>query len=136
MAEATGMPLALGSVLDTLLGSKGAWQAGLAGGELGRRWPDVVGERLAADSAPGGLDERGTLIVRASSPAWAAQLRFLAGRIAGNANGVLGRKAVSEVRVVVDPGLVDGPVEPAARGARTEAPEGENGGPQTGGSGH
>jgi predicted nucleic acid-binding Zn ribbon protein len=109
MAEATGAPLALGSVLDALLDSKGSWQAGLAGGELGKRWADVVGERLAGDTAPGGMDEQGTLIVCASSAAWAAQLRFLSGRIAENANGALGRDLVRAVRVVVDPGLAEGP---------------------------
>lgn len=120
MAEATGAPLALGSVLDALLDSKGSWQAGLAGGELGRRWTDVVGERLAGDTAPGGLDERGTLTVRASSPAWAAQLRFLSTRIAQNANDALGRDAVREVRVVVDPALADGPRRAPNGGQETE----------------
>jgi predicted nucleic acid-binding Zn ribbon protein len=147
VAEGTGSPLALGAVLDALLDSKGSWQAGLAGGELGRRWQDVVGERLAGDTAPGGLDDRGMLVVRASSPAWAAQLRFLSGRIAENANEVLGRDAVREVRVGVAPGLADAVREPpdTPRRRGPPAPEdragpgpqnGPNGGRQTGGSAH
>ncbi len=118
VAPGAGAPERIGSVLDGLLATAGPWQAGLATGELGRRWADVVGDPLATETAPGGLDARGVLTVQASSAAWAAQLRFLRDRIAANANEVLGRPAVVDVRVVVapaqgpGPGRFDPPAEP------------------------
>jgi predicted nucleic acid-binding Zn ribbon protein len=96
-------------VLEGLLGARGPWVAGLAAGELGRPWADVVGAPLDRETAPGSLDERGVLTVRAASSAWATQLRFLAARIAANANEILGRPAVTEVRVVVDRALGQAP---------------------------
>lgn len=104
-APGTGAPAPIGAVLDGLLATAGPWQAGLATGELGRRWADVVGDPLAGETAPGGLDDRGVLTIAASSAAWAVQLRFLRATIAANANEVLGRRAVADVRVTVDPGL-------------------------------
>jgi predicted nucleic acid-binding Zn ribbon protein len=84
----------------------------------------VVGLRLAEESAPVALDG-GVLLVRASSSAWAAQIRFLSKEIAEGANRVLAAESgggsgrvgtraelhadaqetpIRGVRVVVDPG--------------------------------
>jgi predicted nucleic acid-binding Zn ribbon protein len=70
-------------------------------GELGRRWTSVVGERLAQESTPVSL-EGGTLVVRASSSAWAAQLRFLGGEVVDGANRAIGGESVRRLSVVVD----------------------------------
>src|SRR5439155_25477602 len=96
------LPEALGTVLDGLVRSPG-WEAGVRLGRLVRRWPEVAGERLGADSEPIGL-ENGVLVVRCSSAAWAAQVRFLAGQLKDRTNEVLGRAAIREVRVVADLG--------------------------------
>lgn len=93
-------------------------------GTLGRGWKDVVGSRLAEESYPLSL-EGGVLLVRASTSAWAAQIKFLSKEIAEGANRVLAARIVEgrgragtraefheeaqntpirEVRVVVDPG--------------------------------
>jgi predicted nucleic acid-binding Zn ribbon protein len=101
VAPGTGTPLPIGSILDGLLDS-GPWPTGLALGELARRWDDVVGEALGRETAPVRLTS-GVLSVRASTAAWAAQVRFLAGRLAENANDVLSRAIVREVSVHVDP---------------------------------
>src|SRR5437773_3250793 len=90
----------LSSVLDGLLGDR-IMRAGRAVGVLGRSWASVVGERLAEEAAPVSLDDQGALLVRASSAAWAAQVRFLATEIAAAANGLLGAERVASVRVVV-----------------------------------
>jgi hypothetical protein len=79
----------------------------MAVGELARRWDEVVGDPLRSETAPGSLQD-GVLTIRASSSGWAMQLRFLAGPLARNANDVLGRAAVTQVRVVVDPRLLEG----------------------------
>jgi predicted nucleic acid-binding Zn ribbon protein len=96
----------LGVVLDGLLGD-GLWRAGLAVGELARRWDDVVGERLAEESRPAAL-EGGTLFVKASSAAWATQIGFLAEQVAARANEVMGRAVVVSVKVAVEPGPTTG----------------------------
>ncbi|HXY72196.1 MAG TPA: DUF721 domain-containing protein [Actinomycetota bacterium] len=95
-AEASG----ISSVLDEML-SDASLQPGLATGVLGREWPSVVGDRLAAETEPAALDDRGTLLVRASTAAWAAQVGFLAAGIAKAANRVLGEDRVRSVRVLV-----------------------------------
>jgi predicted nucleic acid-binding Zn ribbon protein len=99
--ERTGEPQALGAVLGALQGER-RLAAGMALGELGRRWPEVVGSRLAEETVPRALD-RGTLVLEASSAGWAAQVRFLAAEVRTGANRVLGRPLVEEVRVVLGP---------------------------------
>ena len=74
----------------------------MALGELGRRWPEVVGDTLSKECAPAAL-QGDVLLVRASSAPWAAQLRFLQSDIAARANEVLGAGKVREVRVTVAP---------------------------------
>lgn len=112
-------PQPLGSVLDALRAER-RLAAGMILGSLGRRWGAVVGERLAQESAPAALDQ-GVLLVKASSAAWAAQIKFLAAQIRGAANRVLDeaprpggetrgasgpvqQPPIVEVRVVVEPG--------------------------------
>lgn len=70
-------------------------------GGLARGWTSVVGERLAQESAPVSL-EGGTLVVRASSSAWAAQLRFLRAEVVDGANRAIGAESVRQLSVVVD----------------------------------
>jgi predicted nucleic acid-binding Zn ribbon protein len=95
--------------LATVLGELGRTRplaSGIALGQLGRRWSDVVGDRLAAETAPVRL-EGGTLVVAASSSAWAVQVRFLAQEISARANGVLPGGPVARIRVVVRSGGVE-----------------------------
>jgi predicted nucleic acid-binding Zn ribbon protein len=100
VAPGAGAPHRIGSVLEGLLES-GPWPGGLALGELARRWHEVVGEPLDRQTAPSRL-EAGVLSVRAATSAWAAQVRFLAPQVAANANEVLGRDAVRDVRIFVE----------------------------------
>jgi predicted nucleic acid-binding Zn ribbon protein len=92
----------IGSVLDSLAVGR-SLASGMALGQLGRQWAAVVGDRLARECSPAGL-EGGSLLVRASSAAWAAQVKFLAGEVRDRANQVLGVAAVREVRVAVEDG--------------------------------
>lgn len=92
----------LGEVIRGLL-REGPMRRGLALGRLTRAWESVVGPALARETAPVALDDRG-LVVAASSGAWAAQLKFLAGEIAKRANDVLGGGEIDSVRVVVERG--------------------------------
>jgi hypothetical protein len=71
----------------------------------------VVGPKLADECVPIRL-EGGLLTLAASSPAWAAQLNFLASDIARKANDVVGSEAVKQVRVQI------GPERPSKRQSR------------------
>lgn len=89
----------VGEVIRDLLGSSG-FQKGTSLGRLARSWEEVVGDRLARETAPASLDDGG-LVVVASTSAWAAQLRFLAEEIRRRANEMLGPEVVRSVRIVV-----------------------------------
>jgi predicted nucleic acid-binding Zn ribbon protein len=95
----------LGTILDGMLVQR-PWRSGMALGELARRWTDVVGDRLARECEPVGL-ENGALLVRASSSAWAAQIGFLAEEVRSRAERVIGEGSVASVRVAVDAGPLD-----------------------------
>jgi predicted nucleic acid-binding Zn ribbon protein len=90
----------VGEVLQSLMTERVLSQ-GLMVGRLAGRWVEVVGERLAEESAPARL-EAGTLTVSATSGGWGAQLQFLAQDVRDRANRALGSDAVKRVRVVVD----------------------------------
>lgn len=92
-------PEGIGSVLRGLLGAP-RLRRGMSLGRLSRAWADVVGKQLASETQPLALDEA-ALVVGASSPAWGAQVRFLAEDIRRRASEVLGGDAVGPVRVVV-----------------------------------
>lgn len=88
----------LGGVLRAYVERRG-WGERLRGADLASRWEEVVGPDLAARSRPGRL-AGGVLQVVVESPAWAAQLRYLTGQIAGRATAVGGAE-VREVSIVV-----------------------------------
>jgi predicted nucleic acid-binding Zn ribbon protein len=76
------------------------FRRGLALGRLARSWGDVVGPRLARETAPFSL-EQGGLVVSVSTAAWGAQVRFLAHEIRRRANEILGGEEVRTVRIAV-----------------------------------
>ena len=92
----------LGEVLGRLADER-PLAGGLALGRLAARWSDVVGERLAGETAPIGLD-RGALTVAVTTAPWAAQVRFLAAEIARKASAP--GHPVGDVRAVVDPARI------------------------------
>ena len=97
--ERVEQPLELGAILEEMVVDP-KLAAGMLLGSLARRWAEVVGERLSAECAPVGIDGR-MLVIRASSAAWATQIRFLAREVARGSNAILGKGAVDAVRVVV-----------------------------------
>ena len=97
----------IGSVLDGMLGGR-PWHSGMMLGRLAMGWAEVVGERLARESAPVRLDDTGLLVVRATTAAWGTQLGFLAGEIRNAANRALAQDIVREVQVT----LAGGPTAP------------------------
>jgi predicted nucleic acid-binding Zn ribbon protein len=81
---------------------------GVAVGKLAGEWTEVIGDRLAQETAPARLDA-GTLTVNASSGAWGAQVQFLAEDLRRRANQALGEDIVKRVRVVVQERFEDRP---------------------------
>lgn len=74
-------------------------------GIIWKRWDQLVGATIAGHAEPTSLRD-GLLRIRAESPAWAAELAYLAGEIKTRANDLVGRKAVTEIRVWTGPGRV------------------------------
>ncbi|HEX9123021.1 MAG TPA: DUF721 domain-containing protein [Actinomycetota bacterium] len=91
----------IGEIVDGLLRER-ALARGMPVGKLAASWADVVGARLASESAPLSLDA-GILVVAASSGPWGAQARFLASEILRKANQALGSDQVRTVQIVVRP---------------------------------
>ena len=89
----------IGEIVTGLLRER-AFARGMSVGRLAASWPDVVGPRLAAETAPVSLDG-GTLVVAASAGAWGAQARFLGAEIRKQANRALGADEVARVEIVV-----------------------------------
>jgi hypothetical protein len=80
-------------------------------------WEDIVGTELIAHCEPVRLAGR-VLVVRAESPAWATQLRYLTTQLLERTGSVLGAGSVREVRIVV--GRLEGRPD-------TDAPPGTTG---------
>lgn len=90
-------PQPLSAAISRLLDAEG-WTLAVATGSVFGRWAEIVGEDLAAHSAPESLAE-GELTVSADSTAWATQLRLLAAQLVKRLNAELGDGTVLRVRV-------------------------------------
>lgn len=99
--ERTADETRIGTIVDGLMRER-LFARGVPIGQLASDWAAVVGERLAAESAPVSLDG-GLLVVSATDGPWGAQVRFLAGEIAKKVNATLGTDVVQRVQVVVRP---------------------------------
>ena len=70
--------------------------------DLIRRWPEVVGDHLAAHCKPVSL-RHGVLTIAAAEAAWGAQLRWLEADLRRRLDDVLGPAAVTRIAVRVRP---------------------------------
>lgn len=94
-----GEPRRLGEVLDEVGRELGLPPTGSVT-VLDARWPEIVGEALAAHVVPGAL-RAGVLSLHADAPAWAAELRWLRADVLRRLAEVLGPGVVRDLRVVV-----------------------------------
>jgi predicted nucleic acid-binding Zn ribbon protein len=97
--ERSGDAIRLGDIVDGLMHEE-VFSRGIPVAELASTWPKIVGERLAAETAPASL-EGGVLTVSATNGPWGAQARFLNEQIRLKANQALGSEVIETVRVVV-----------------------------------
>ncbi|MGZ5214497.1 MAG: DUF721 domain-containing protein [Actinomycetota bacterium] len=95
----TGDAIQLGEIVDGLMREE-VFSRGIPVAELASKWRQIVGDRLAAETAPASL-EGGLLIVSATNGPWGAQARFLHEQIRLKANQALGANVIETVRVVV-----------------------------------
>ena len=92
-------PRSLAAELGRLTRRSG-WGERLGAARLAAAWPSIVGPDLVAHCEPVRLAGR-VLVVRAATPAWATQLRYLTRQLIGRADDVLGPGSVTKVDVVV-----------------------------------
>ena len=113
-------PTALSGELARLTRRAG-WSERLGAAQVAAAWADIVGDELTAHCEPVRLAGR-VLTVRAASPVWATQLRYLTTQLVERAEAVLGPGSVREVNITV--GRLEGrPTGPAATGHTGREPE-------------
>jgi predicted nucleic acid-binding Zn ribbon protein len=91
-------PRPIGSELAAVLRARG-WEARLSAARVMARWPQVVGEAVAAHCRPNGLEDDGTLLVVADSAAWATQLAYFQGTLLDRLAEVCGPGLVTSVQI-------------------------------------
>lgn len=90
-------PQGISAVLARVLGDLG-WSAGMNAGRVLEEWDEIVGEQVAAHARPVSLED-GTLVVTASSSAWASQLRMLAPHLITTIEQHIGAHVITELKV-------------------------------------
>jgi predicted nucleic acid-binding Zn ribbon protein len=92
-------PTLLSGELGRLLRRPG-WDERLGAARISAAWEDIVGPALTAHCEPVRLAGR-VLVVRAATPAWATQLRYLTLQLLERTQAILGAGSVREVSIVV-----------------------------------
>ncbi len=95
----SGEAASLGEIVDGLMREK-VFSRGMPVAELASRWPEIVGERLAGETAPAAFDN-GILTIEVSSGPWGAQAKFLLAEIRRKADEALEGERVERVRIRV-----------------------------------
>lgn len=91
-------PQLLGAMVDKLVGDQG-WELELRVRGVFARWPELVGDEVAAHSTPETFTD-GKLVVRTDSTAWATQLKLLTPAVLRRLNEDLGEGTVTLLEVV------------------------------------
>jgi predicted nucleic acid-binding Zn ribbon protein len=94
-------PRPIGAELADVLRARG-WEGRLRAARVVARWPEVVGDAVAAHCRPSRIEPDGTLLVMADSAAWATQLAYLQGTMLDRLQAVCGPGVVSRVRIRTD----------------------------------
>jgi predicted nucleic acid-binding Zn ribbon protein len=97
----SGDPVSIGDVVESLMAQE-VFSRGMPVAQLSMKWPQVVGERLAAETSPLSLED-GVLVVGVSNGPWGAQAKFLHAEILRHADEALGGGKVRAVKIVVQP---------------------------------
>jgi predicted nucleic acid-binding Zn ribbon protein len=103
MTRRSREPRAIGAELADVLRARG-WDGRLAAARVMARWPEVVGDAVAAHCQPSRLEEDGTLQVVADSAAWATQLSYLQGKLLDRLETECGPGLVRRIQVRTNEG--------------------------------
>ena len=103
MTRRSREPRAIGAELADVLRARG-WDGRLAAARVVARWPEVVGDAVAAHCQPSRLEEDGTLQVVADSAAWATQLTYLQGKLLDRLGAECGPGLVRRIQVRTNEG--------------------------------
>jgi predicted nucleic acid-binding Zn ribbon protein len=87
----------LGNVVGNVLRDKG-WSEELSAGTVMSRWAHIVGEEIAEHTTIESYDNN-SLVVRASSTAWATQLLILRSSILRRIDEEVGQGVIQEITV-------------------------------------
>lgn len=88
----------IGDQIESLVADRG-WEVDVAAGSVMGRWGAIVGEEVAAHTAPVTFED-GTLTVRCDSTAWATQLRLMASTLMQRITADVGEGVVLELNIV------------------------------------
>ncbi|SNS97960.1 Predicted nucleic acid-binding protein, contains Zn-ribbon domain (includes truncated derivatives) [Micrococcales bacterium KH10] len=91
-------PMLLGDSLQTLVNTHG-WRDQLSVAAVIGRWRSIVGDQIADHCEPLEFSD-GTLVVRASSTAWASQLNLLTGQMLAAFAREVGEDVVADIKVL------------------------------------
>jgi predicted nucleic acid-binding Zn ribbon protein len=108
-------PQPFASGIERLVSERG-WQAEIAVAGAVARWAEIVGADIAGHTTPESFSA-GVLRVRASSTAWATQLRMLAPNLVAALNAELGHGTVTRIEVLA-------PVAPSWRRGQLRVQDG------------
>ena len=103
MTRRSREPRSVGAELADVLRARG-WDGRLAAARVVARWPEVVGDAVAAHCQPSRLEEDGTLEVIADSAAWATQLTYLQGKLLDRLGTECGPGLVRRIQVRTNEG--------------------------------
>ena len=111
-------PQPLGALASRLVADRG-WNDRVSAGVVFARWAQLVGADVAEHAQPVSLQD-GELLVRASSTAWATQLRLLQRQLIARITAGAGPGVVTRIRVQgpAAPNWVHGPRHVRGRGPR------------------
>lgn len=111
-------PQPLGSLM-TGLAAKRRWGHRISTGRLFAEWESIVGSDVATHATPERLEDK-ILYVRASSTAWATQLRLMSADILRKIANALGRDQVRRLKIEgpAAPSWRKGPFHVSGRGPR------------------
>jgi len=85
MKDEKRYPSAIGAILGEILAKRGLTERLDQAGAV-ERWPEVVGERVAANARAEAVTADGYIWVRVKSSPWAAELSLMAPRILARLN--------------------------------------------------
>ena len=87
----------VGEALEEVISERG-WTTQVSVHLLLGRWPELVGSAVAAHSRPESY-ERGVVLIRCDSTAWATQLRLMAPQLLARLNDSLGDGTITRLNI-------------------------------------